>query len=225
MPKRSRNAKRTFKRRQRRRKRRGTVMLKNFLPTSRVIKQRYSTFITIDAPATTIASHAFRANDVYDPDYTGSGHQPLYFDELMELYNHFCVLGSKLSIKCINYNTAASDSIVLGLTHTGGTSPGGTLKSTMIENGKSQFIIVEPQTRGKGKGLLSRKFSTKKFFKTNPKDRSDLRGDVSNSPSEQAYFHIWVAGLNPSDNPGPVSIEVTIDYITLYTEPKTLAPS
>jgi len=38
----------------------------------------------------------FRGDDLYDPDYTGSGHQPTYFDQLMAMYNRFQVLGSRI---------------------------------------------------------------------------------------------------------------------------------
>jgi hypothetical protein len=35
--------------------------------------------------------HHFRTTAVYDPDYTGTGHQPYGFDQHSRLYNHYIV--------------------------------------------------------------------------------------------------------------------------------------
>ena len=36
-------------------------------------------------------------NSLFDPDQTGTGHQPYYFDQFAALYNRYTVLGSKLT--------------------------------------------------------------------------------------------------------------------------------
>ena len=33
------------------------------------------------------------------PNHTGVGHQPLYFDQLMTIYNHYIVIGAKITVK------------------------------------------------------------------------------------------------------------------------------
>ena len=40
-------------------------------------------------------THTFRANSVFDPDWTGAGHQPTRFDQLAALYQRYEVLKSK----------------------------------------------------------------------------------------------------------------------------------
>ena len=55
---------------------------------------------------TAVNDHQFRANSLYDPDYTvvaslnplsTQNHQPLGFDELMQIYSKYQVLGSKIT--------------------------------------------------------------------------------------------------------------------------------
>ena len=47
-------------------------------PNSEVAKIRYSDQITITG--TTYAQYTFRGNSASDPDVSGIGHQPMYFD-------------------------------------------------------------------------------------------------------------------------------------------------
>lgn len=35
---------------------------------------------------------------MYDPDLTGFGHQPYFFDQLTDIYSHYVVIGSKIKI-------------------------------------------------------------------------------------------------------------------------------
>ena len=41
--------------------------------------------------------------DCADPNHTGVGHQPLYFDQLMTIYNHYIVIGAKITVKFTAY--------------------------------------------------------------------------------------------------------------------------
>jgi hypothetical protein len=79
-----------------------SVNKNNPLPNNFVTKLRYHDSVPINAANGTVAGHVFRANSPYDPDYTASGHQPRYFDQIMPLYDHYQVLGSKITVKFIN---------------------------------------------------------------------------------------------------------------------------
>lgn len=42
----------------------------------------------------------FRANSIYDPNFTDVGHQPRYFDQISALYKYYHVEASRISISC-----------------------------------------------------------------------------------------------------------------------------
>lgn len=44
----------------------------------------------------------FRGNSLFDPNVTGTGHQPMYFDQYAALYNRYRVMGSAVKIDVIN---------------------------------------------------------------------------------------------------------------------------
>jgi len=53
---------------------------------------KYNDRIALDAAAGSIANYVFSATGMYDPDITGTGHQPLGFDQWLGLfYNHYTV--------------------------------------------------------------------------------------------------------------------------------------
>lgn len=41
---------------------------------------------------TVLTYHLFRANGIFDPDVTGTGHQPLYRDQVADLYTNYTVI-------------------------------------------------------------------------------------------------------------------------------------
>jgi hypothetical protein len=77
-------------------------------PASIVRRLRYSTTVSMATTSGAITfTQVFRANDLFDPDFTGTGHQPMGFDQLMTWYNHFCVVSAKIRIVCKNQANSA----------------------------------------------------------------------------------------------------------------------
>lgn len=50
----------------------------------------------------------FMANSLFDPDFSGTGHQPLGFDEWMRLYNRYRVHSSSMNCQTINKSTTVT---------------------------------------------------------------------------------------------------------------------
>ena len=73
---------------------------------------RYASRIIINPAAAGNGVHVFSANGMYDPDLTGVGHQPRGFDEVMPLYDHYTVIGSKCTVAACNLSTGGG---ILGI--------------------------------------------------------------------------------------------------------------
>jgi len=50
------------------------------------VKLNYTYFTSLSTSSTLASNYVFRLNDIYDPDYTGTGGQPMYRDQLFALY-------------------------------------------------------------------------------------------------------------------------------------------
>lgn len=169
--------------------------------------------------------YEFRANSIYDPDYTGVGHQPSGHDEWAQFYQHYNVIGSKISVNFASYTTGGTvGTYVVGIS---------TLDTNGQLAGKSGEGIRELQsTRFKLLGIagspsktVSAKFSSKKRFGKNYMD-DDNKGTMNSSnPPEDAIFAVFAYPGDATSDASALYCQVTIQYLVALTEPKTLAQS
>lgn len=210
------------------RKRAKKYVLPQGLTSSRFVqKHRYVDRISLDPGVATSAYHTFKATGMYDPDYTGTGHQPLLFDTMTNLYNHFTVIGS--IIKC----TFASGTEILnagvsivGIELNGGTTPSvATDFITSLEQKRDTSAVLGGGASGKAVIVLRKGFSAKRFFSQNVLNEDDNAGTASSDPTENAYFHVHASGINATVNPTSLSVLVEIEYTAVWHEPKLIAGS
>lgn len=192
------------------------------MPTMRRGSLRYCENLILTSTLGVLDDKVIRANGMYDPNQTGTGHQPLGFDQWKLLYNHYVVLGSKITLRAVN-NQAAAQPGIFGVYLSDGHASPYTTSVEFIEARKGSFktlaISQEREVR------LSQNFSTKKFFNvTDVKDNiKHLGALISADPTEEAYFHLWYQTLNSTTN--AIRVNIVIEYIVEFSEPVDLAQS
>jgi hypothetical protein len=80
-------------------------------PTTFPAELHYSDFFDFNTTIGAVVYQKFRANSLYDPDETGTGHQPLYFDSLAALYSKYRVTSIKYSLRFAPPNSDSNSSI------------------------------------------------------------------------------------------------------------------
>lgn len=175
---------------------------------------RYSQVVTVTGTTGVIGNYLFRANGLYDPDYTSTGHQPMYYDQFVALYNHWVVTKSKITIKPVR-NTSESTGCHVALLQNDDTTVLSTMQA-MIEMGKAKYQMMDPRSGGK---VMSQQFDARKVYGGNPLDHSQLQGSVGSDPSELTFFQI---STQASDFASTVSVDVDvlIEYEVVFTELK-----
>lgn len=216
--------KRSYKPRpRRRRKRRSKIGFRRAcVPNKMVAKLRYASVHDLTwGSVTEYSDYVFRANSLYDPDLTGGGHQPRGFDQYMSMYDHYTVVGSKITVTFSNESdTSASNPIVCAIALTDNSTPIQSKWSDIMERSDVKSCVIAHPEGGNAVRTCSKGFGAKKFFGcANVMDRDDLKGDVISNPSEGAFFHIMnaVDGLTTDR---AVQIQVLVDYLVVFTEPK-----
>ena len=195
-------------------------------PTGFITKLRYSETFELNPSATEAAvARVFRASDLYDPDFTGAGHQPLGFDNIMAIYDHFHVLGSRVRV---TFSSATSSSTT-GIAHVGvslSDSQTPTLTAdTWREQPRTRYRVMPNVYAGSG-ATLTYNYSAKKFFNVkNVKDVDKLQGTASASPTENAFFYCLASSVGGAQDPNAINCVITIEYIAYFSEPKQLAQS
>lgn len=197
-------------------------------PRSKMVKLRYTTEINLNPGAAgAAASYVFGANAMYDPDITGGGHQPKGFDEWMTFYDHYTVVGSKITVQPAVFATVAAPSWWGILISDDGLYASGRAVDDIVESaGKPGMAgILSSQVGGVSNPNKTRKFSCKKFFrKKNIVGSADYRGTAAANPNEMGYYEVWACGLGATDGDTFKAL-VTIDFLAVMTEPKILAQS
>lgn len=220
-----------YRRRRRRYKRRTNVSsgryplyrqfqnVQSGLPIQRSARLRYSEIITMTSTSGSLASYVFRANSVFDPDFTSVGHQPMGYDQWAGMYNHYVVLGSKIVCRVVEdaAGTSTNPGIVGVFLDDDTTLPYSTPNS-FIEADKGSYKLLSPISDSTS--IISTSFSAKGFFNlTNVKDNLLRVGaNVVSNPLESAEYQIWYATVNATTN--TIAVQCTIDYIVLFNEPK-----
>lgn len=165
--------------------------------------------------------HHFSANGLYDPNVTGGGHQPLGFDQVMPMYDHYTVIGSKITITAFNNDTVNKQ--IVGIRLADATSSTSTDMANLMENGGGKYVWLNTKGADGDSVTLTLGCSPKKFFQKSLNDDT-YKGNVSSNPFDQVLFQIWGAPLTAVDS-AEIYCNVRIDYIALFTEPKILGSS
>lgn len=200
-------------------------MLNTFVPalsTSKYYgKLRYGVAqLSFASVSNTVATYVFSANGCYDPNITGGPLAPAGFSQLMSLYDHYTVYRSKITVIFTNNATQPTMcGISLEPDATGSAEA-----SNMLELPYTQTVQLEPAGVYGSSKTISMYANLSKYFGENVlKTQAIYRGDATNNPTEQAYFHLKCFGLKGGS--AEVFITVKIEYHALFTEPRELAPS
>lgn len=215
---------RKYPTRKRKRKTRAMTRFRSMkapLPTVLNTKLIYQGTVSLNPGAGGIAAvNVFSANGLFDPNVSGVGHQPRGFDELMPLYDHYVVHSAQCQVQMCAQDTTTPKQIGINLrdSSTVETDPNGYKESSYTTYktcayGGNQTVYLK-------KNIDVRKFLTRGNLMSDP----ECKGTVATNPTEQAYFHVWVAPIDTSDA-GVEYVDVRLIFNVSFVEPKQPAQS
>jgi hypothetical protein len=137
-----------------------------------------------------ITNYSFALNNVYDPNSTGTGHQPLGYDEWANFYARYIVVGFHCDIIATNEQTSYPVDVVYTLQQY-------STSYTDIPNALEQ-VGAENVTLGlPSSGNATRRFTKSVYLPDyfglplrSYLGQSDYQAFVGSSPTNVGYFHI-----------------------------------
>lgn len=196
------------------------VMGKGF-PKRVCFTHKYSGSFNLTSTSGTMSNVIFRANGMYDPDVTFAGHQPMYFDQLSALYDHFLVIGSKITYTLTpSAATSAPSRIVAHVNDD--TSIIGTSIDQVAENSLSKVMKILPAVNN-SVTKLRLSWSAKKYFGGSVLANTELQGSGTADPTEQSFFILSAQ----ADGAATITFACTaeVEYIAIWKELKDIAQS
>jgi len=187
--------------------------LPGFLDTT----MQYVQQVSLD-PGASLSNNTFNANSLYDPDQSGTGHQPSGFDTLAAMYSRYLV--KKATIDCYFFLQGATTSVPLaiGINLYDGSSPYGSGAIAMLEQSNGVHLITcKNGSNGVEIPRLRCTFDAKKWFGlTNLDDNRETIGALTNSnPTRRAYFQVWTG---PTDESTDLDAVICVARITYHVQ-------
>jgi hypothetical protein len=193
-------------------------------------KFRYADYLALSTGAAgTTGVHSWSCNSLYDPDQTGTGHQPLGFDELKVFFDHYIVLAAtmRLRISADGASAGYGSNVLVGIMLTDDLTTA-TDPTVMLEQpfGVSTELSLT-LTKGESFKQISHHWTAKEWYNlADPMDAfSNIGALYSANPTEQAYFTVWAADSNAGDSSRSLRISVEIDYDAVLLEPAEIGLS
>jgi len=183
---------------------------------------RYYTVASVSSGASAAGAYVFSANGIFDPDVSGTGGQPMGFDQMMLFFNHYTVIRSRIRV------VAQSNSSTLRVTAALSVSGSSTVTTSieqLMENGNLTFQVLEYAGAMGGACTLSRSVNAAKFQSVDDvMDDPNMRGDSASNPAEQAYYHISVWN-SASATTVTLDCQVYLEYDVVFHEPRKASVS
>ena len=187
------------------------------IPQRYITKMKYSEYVATDATG----MYRFNLNSIYDPNRTGTGHQPYGFDTMATLYNRYRVISCGWRIQCMRgYN---SDPVQIGAIPSNESLTFTTL-SELRENPRAKYILQNPGAPVQQ--LTGKSYLPSLVGRTKQQYMSDdsYQAQVTNSPGELALLNILTTS-NTDGVVGYISIQVLLEYTVEFFDVKNLAQS
>lgn len=165
----------------------------------------------------TAAVQVFSGNGLYDPNITLTGHQPRGFDQIMAMYDHCVSIGSK--IKVTAYNEETNVSVIFGVAVMDTPNVSADVND-YLESGRVMYKIISKISNGDPTTVYARGSPKKILGISHPLASPELKNSTSSNPTEQFYYHVFVAPQDGSTNAGVTTITAELEYLTVFIEPK-----
>jgi len=140
------------------------------------------------------------------------------------LYNHYCVIDSKIRISVNHQLQTNMNPFIWVLKLDDDQSVTSTLPDFVAEHPQATSQVVVSPAPGVQPVWKTLTFNTKQFFGRSPLSNSELQGTGTSDPTEQSYFFL-VADSYGSANQVNITITAEIEYTAIWKELKDPASS
>lgn len=182
-------------------------------PKTMTFKHKYCEQVQLTA-ASGITHYQYSCNGMYDPNITGIGAQPSFFDNMCAIYNHYKVIGSRCKWRIVPVGTAVQYPFRVVAWYNDDTTTSGTTMSVYGESKGAQTRLctgVNPSQI-----VISQKWSLKRTFPGSY--QADIfRGTPSTNPNEQTHFQLSLSPLDPVQTIY-AHVFVEIEYVAVWSE-------
>lgn len=185
------------------------------LPDRLFVRLKYVEFLTFSQAAGALSANVYRGNDLFDPDFTGTGGQPYFLNQWGAFYSNFFVHGSSIDFQ-VQGGGGSWNNLTFGITPAPtSTSFGGSGQELIMEQPYSRYKALQMGALGIGQNRMKSYMSTRKILGLHKATALGIQyaGTTSSSPSAQWFWFAWM--FAPDNN--TIAVQATVK-LTYYVE-------
>lgn len=200
-------------------------------PDKTVTRVRYCDVYDLFAAAGTVANQVMRLNGLNDPDFSGVGHQPMWYDQWCgpvgsAPYGRYRVLGSKITVKFASANTPAILAnnwypAMVGIVAQNVSGLFAASSSALMETSNCNWKLLQDKSGGNNVITISNTYSPSRDLGLDSGDDS-ISAAYNANPTQQFYAHVFKLDTVGG---GTVKAYVEVEYLAEFFDRNEVAQS
>lgn len=196
-----------------------------------ITKLKYVDTVTIPLNIDGVGVWEFRLNSLYDPDFSGGGHQPYGYDQLTTLYQQYRVFGARIKFTILDVLDDSSNlGIYMGIYNTPNANIlAGKTTSEILELPYCKYKVTSATTAAGGisRTMYQRVNIPRVMGVRSAQYKSDdlYMSAVGGNPASQLFGNFFVADPTLAVASKEVKVGVQIIYYAEMLYPVTLNQS
>jgi hypothetical protein len=156
-------------------------------------------------------------NSAFDPDSTGTGHQPLYYDTYSSVYDQYAVISAKIKVTFLS--NATTSGMIFGGVVDDDTSSSSTYQ-TLCEQTTSTHMMLSNATGSDSRRTITINWNAKDHLGIDPYASETYKTAVGVNPTETSTLIIFA---KPADGSSTTTslVFVDLEQTILFTELST----
>lgn len=201
----------------------------NVLPRRWRGNLRYAETFSLSTGAAGIlgTSQVMRLNSVYDPNSTGTGHQPYGYDQLSAFYQSYIVHACRYRLICSTIGGTPEVAVAFQVLPTGTNLLTGTSVDAATEKSMAVVFPVGPSGNARTREV-SGAVQLYKVMGVTPQqylnDLSQFAALISANPSTTLYLEVCIGSYSGTAGE-TLAVQIVLDYDVEFFQPVTMAQS
>lgn len=186
-------------------------------PAKIITQLRYLHIIRLSSISGSISTNVYAMNSPFDPDVSGVGHQPMYYDTYAGIYQSYRVLGSRLRARFSPQPGATVTDFGPYVVGINGSPTSTTLSTTNTDRMEQSDAIYDIINREDTPVELDWTYSPEAKL-GRPSGDDTVSAAIGSNPSQPYYAHVWIQDLaSPATSNVSLTVEVqyTVEFFRL----------
>lgn len=179
----------------------------------------YGTYVNFAPTSGALSNQQYSGNSLFDPDVSGVGSQPYWFDQWAAMYGKYRVVKSRIELELVNTGSVHVD---VCLVPTVG-SPTDTSIYNISEWKYARKVPLAINTGGPSVRNVTMTMKTEKVFglsKTQMFDEDGYAADYTTNPAFRWYWQVFAQTVGGLTTTPAVTIGVRVTYYAIMFAPR-----